>query len=168
MNAKIFQTIIDQVWSLLPRFCDLPKDLRSAFDEGFATKLSDLMFANVELRTPVCHAWRVLVQSNIAYRDGESSEDLLLQQEIPREEAAKNIEYLSSIASNILTVLFNVFTYTMPESRGFVLETIEAYLQIIPSQELAATFDKVCAMLKNALDEEAQNAKTTIPGRILV
>lgn len=52
MNAKIFQTIIDQVWSLLPRFCDLPKDLRSAFDEGFATKLSDLMFANVELRTP--------------------------------------------------------------------------------------------------------------------
>ncbi|CCG25154.1 Rrp12 protein [Candida orthopsilosis Co 90-125] len=159
MNAKIFQTIIDQVWSLLPRFCDLPKDLRSAFDESFATKLSDLMFANVELRTPVCHAWRVLVQSNVAYRNGESSEDLLLQQEIPREEAAKNIEYLSSIASNILTVLFNVFTYTMPESRGFVLETIEAYLQIVPSQELAATFDKVCAMLKSALDEEAQNAK---------
>ncbi|KAG5417902.1 RRP12 [Candida metapsilosis] len=159
MNAKIFQTIIDQVWSLLPRFCDLPKDLRTAFDEAFATKLSDLMFANVELRTPICHAWRVLVSSNVVYRDGVATEDLLLQQELPRSEAAKNVEYLSSIASNILTVLFNVFTYTMPESRGFVLETIEAYLQIVPPQELAATFDKVCAMLKSALDEEAQGSK---------
>ncbi|CAK9685081.1 ribosomal RNA-processing protein [Candida parapsilosis] len=161
MNAKVFQTIIDQVWSLLPRFCDLPKDLRLAFDESFATKLSDLMFANVDLRTPICHAWRLLVQTNIAYRDGGESEDLLLQQDFPRFEATKSIEYLSSMASNILTVLFNVFTYTMPESRGFVLETIEAYLQIVPPQELAATFDKVCAMLKNALDEEeAQKAKT--------
>ncbi|KAI5958155.1 RRP12 [Candida margitis] len=160
MNVKIFQTIIDQVWSLLPRFCDLPRDLRTAFDESFATRLSDLMFANVELRTPVCHAWRLLVQSNVGYRDGELDEDLLLQQELPREEAGKNIEYLSSIASNILTVLFNVFTYTMPESRGFVLETIEAYLQVIPPQELATTFDKVCAMLKNALDEESRNARS--------
>ncbi|KAI5955976.1 RRP12 [Candida theae] len=159
MNAKIFQTIIDQVWSLLPRFCDLPRDLTTAFDEPFATKLSDLMFANVELRTPICNAWRALVQSNVSYRDAASSEDLLLQQEFPKTDAEKNITYLSSIASNILTVLFNVFTYTMPESRGFVLETVEAYLQIVPPQELAATFDKVCGMLKNALDEEAQSSK---------
>ena len=47
INSKIFQTIVDQIWSLLPHFCDLPKDLTSAFDETFATKLSDLMFAKL-------------------------------------------------------------------------------------------------------------------------
>ncbi|KAI5950128.1 RRP12 [Candida jiufengensis] len=163
MNVKIFQTIIDQIWSLLPRFCDLPKDLSIAFDESFATKLSDLMFAKVELRTSICHAWRMLVESNILYRDGFYDDNLLLQQEYPKEEAIKNLEYLSSIASNILTVLFNVFTYTMPESRGFVLETIEAYLKIISPQELASTFDKVCGMLKTALDEETQTTKKSQP-----
>ncbi|KAI5960829.1 RRP12 [Candida pseudojiufengensis] len=157
MNNKIFQTIIDQIWSLLPKFCDLPGDLITAFDETFATKLSDLMFAKVELRTFICHAWRTLVESNIAYRDGAFDDDLLLQQEYPKEKAVKAIEYLSSISSNILTVLFNVFTYTMTESRGFVLETIEAYLKITPPEELSSTFDKVCGMLKNALDEEAED-----------
>ncbi|CAK9441954.1 uncharacterized protein LODBEIA_P57800 [Lodderomyces beijingensis] len=161
MNNKIFQTIIDQVWSLLPRFSDLPKDLRSAFDEEFATKLADLMFAKVELRTPICHAWRNLVESNLSYRDGAPSDDstssslLLLQQEFPVQESAKNIEYLASIASNILTVLFNIFSYTLPESRGFVLETIEVFLKIVPTAELATTFDKVCGMLKNAMDNDS-------------
>ena len=50
MHVKILQTIIDQVWSLLPHFCDLPKDMRSSFDDSFAATLSDLMYANVELR----------------------------------------------------------------------------------------------------------------------
>ncbi|WLF81191.1 pre-rRNA processing protein [Lodderomyces elongisporus] len=158
INNKIFQTIIDQIWSLLPKFCDLPKDLRSAFDEAFATQLADLMFAKVELRTFICHAWRTLVESNLAYRDGKLEQPnlLLLQQEFPQQAASTNIEYLSTIASNILTVLFNVFSYTMPESRGFVLETIEAYLRIVPAPELSQTFDKVCGMLKSAMDEDLQ------------
>ena len=70
-----------------------------------------------------------------------------------------------------MTVLFNVFTYTVADSRGFVLETIETYLNIIPKDELATTFDKVCGMLKQAMDEEAgqtsqqqqQQSKTDIP-----
>ncbi|RCK65716.1 Ribosomal RNA-processing protein 12 [Candida viswanathii] len=167
MNNKIFQTIIDQIWSLLPHFCDLPEDLVSAFDEAFATQLSDLMFANVELRVPICHAWRLLVESNVAYKDGALDDDLLIQQEFPKSEAEKNIEYLGSIASNILTVLFNVFTYTMADSRGFVLETIEIYLNIVPKDELAATFDKVCGLLKQAMDDEGtdvpQQSKTEVP-----
>ncbi|KAI3404779.2 RRP12 [Candida oxycetoniae] len=198
MNNKIFQTIIDQVWSLLPRFCDLPRDLISAFDEKFATELADLMFAQVDLRPFICHAWKMLVTSNLSYRDGVSSsvssfnanddnnnnsnknsndnndnndnkDDVFLllhQQEFPREEAAKNIEYLKSIASNILTVLFNVFSYTMPESRGFVLEAIEAYLQILPVPEIASTFDKVCGMLKTALDEEEEKKKKESSGAL--
>ncbi|KAG7665010.1 RRP12 [[Candida] subhashii] len=158
MNVKIFQTIIDQIWSLLPHFCDLPKDLITAFDDEFAARLSDLMYAKVELRGTICHALRLLAESNIVYSEGAMNDDLLMLQEFPIAESEKNLEYLQSKTSNILSVLFNVFSSTLPESRGFVLETIDVYLQIAPKDELAGTFDKVCGLLRNAMDEEAKQA----------
>lgn len=162
MNNKIFQTIIDQIWSLLPHFCDLPKDLRTSFDEKFATYLSNLMYSKVELRQPICHALRLLVESNLAYSEGAMSDDLLIQEQFPIAEAKTNIEYLGSIASNLLSVLFNVFSSTSTDSRNFVLETIDAYLQVISKEDLENTFNKVCGLLKNAMDEEStQTSKKT-------
>ena len=159
MNNKIFQTIIDQIWSLLPHFCDLPKDLRVAFDEEFATYLSNLMYSNVGLRGTICHGLRLLVESNLAYSEGVLADDLLMQEEFAVSEAKSNLEYLASIASNLLSVLFNVFSSTAPDSRHFVLETIDAYLQIIPKDDLENTFNKVCGLLKNAMEEEAGSTK---------
>ncbi|ODV82105.1 putative ribosome export protein [Suhomyces tanzawaensis NRRL Y-17324] len=159
VHNKIFQTIIDQIWSLLPRFADLPVDLRDAFDDKFAAQLSELMYSNVELRTPICNALRVLVESNLKYIESEER-DLFVEQEFPVSEAQKNIEYLASKASNVLSVLFNVFSSTLPDSRGFVLETIDVFLRIIPKPDLEVTFNKVCGLLKQAMDDEASsNAK---------
>lgn len=155
IHSKIFQTIVDQVWSLLPHFCDLPKDLTVSFDDKFAAQLSDLMYSKVELRVPVCHALKLLVESNLAYSEGALADDLLIQEELTIEQSKKNLEYLGTKAGNILSVLFNVFSSTVPGSRNFVLETIDAYLQIVPKSDLEATFNKVCGLLKNAMDEEA-------------
>ncbi|CDK25930.1 unnamed protein product [Kuraishia capsulata CBS 1993] len=155
MHIKIFQTIIDQVWSLLPHFCDLPLDLRSSFTDEFAAKLSGLLYEKVELRVTICHSLKLLVESNLAYADGALTDDLMMQQQFPESEAKKNVKYLAAKASKILSVLFNVFTQTAASSRGYVLETIDAYLQITPKDELEATFNKVCGILKNAMDEEA-------------
>lgn len=156
VHVKIFQTIVDQIWSLLPHFCDLPKDLVESFDDSFAAQLTDLMYSNVESRVTMCHALRLLVESNKAYSEGVLADDLLLQQEFPIEKAQSNMEYLSTKAVNILSVLFNVFSSTAPESRGFVLETIDTYLQIVSKEELQTTFNKVSGLLKNAMDEEQQ------------
>lgn len=157
MHIKIFQTIVDQIWSILPPFCDLPKDLITSFDDSFAANLSDLMYARVELRVPICHALRLLVESNIAYSEGAVADDLLIQEQISIESSKKHLEYLSTKASNMLSVLFNVFSSTVPESRGFILETINSYLQIISKNDLEVTFNKVCGLLKNSLDQEAEN-----------
>lgn len=158
MHIKIFQTISGQIWSLLPHFCDLPKDLRTSFDDSFASSLSDTMYANVELRIPICHALKLLAESNIAYSEGALADDLLIQEEFSIAESKANLEYLASKASNVLSVLFNVFTSTIPESRGFILDTIDTYLQIIPKSDLENTFDKVCGLLKNSMDEEASQS----------
>lgn len=159
MNVKIFQTILDQVWSLLPHFCDLPKDLATAFTDEFASSLADLLYSNVDLRVTICHALRLLVESNLAYSQGALADDLLTQEEMPISQAQQNLEYLSSKASNLLSVLFNVFSSTLPDSRGFVLETIDTYLQIIPKSDLETTFDKVCGLLKKAMDDEAEETE---------
>lgn len=160
VHAKVFQTIIDQIWSILPHFCDLPKDLQQAFDDNFAAQLTDLMYSKVELRTTICHALRAMAESYLAYSNEVLVDDLLMQQELTIDQAKNNLQYLSTKASNILSVLFNVFSSTAPDSRGFILETIDTYLQIIPSQELENTFNKVCGILKNALDEESNEQKS--------
>lgn len=167
MHVKIFKTIVDQVWSLLPHFCDLPRDLPAAFTDDFAATLADLLYLNVDVRVNVCHALRLLVESNLAYSQGALSDDKLMTQEFSLADASSNIEFLSSKAANILSVLFNVFSSTMPDARGYVLETIDTYLQIVPKSDLESTFDKVCGLLKKALDDEAgsapQPAKNALP-----
>lgn len=157
MHVKIFQTIVDQIWSLLPPFCDLPKDLTGAFDDSFAASLADFLYSRVELRVPICHGLRLLVESNLAYADGAVADDLLIQEQITIADAKKNLEYLSLKAANILSVLFNVFSSTPAETRSFVSETIDVYLQIISKTDLENTFNKVSVLLKNALDDEAKN-----------
>lgn len=155
VTAKIFQTIVDQIWSLLPHFADLPSDLQEAFTDDFAQKLAGLLYSNPELRVNICHALRLLVESNVTVASGALSADQIMSQQFTIAQAQSNVQYLSAKASNILAVLFNVFSQTAPESRGFVLETIDAYLSISTPEDLEATFNKVSVLLKNAFDEEA-------------
>lgn len=170
MHVKIFQTIVDQIWSLLPHFCDLPTDLRTAFSDEFAASLADLLYSKVELRMNICHALRLLVESNFAYSEGALADDELMLQEFPIEQARENVAYLAQKSSNVLSVLFNVFSSTMPDSRGYVLETIDKYLQVIPDADLKLTFNKVCGLLKNALEEESgeEAPKKDAPPRLSV
>lgn len=157
VQLKVFQTVVDQIWSTLPRFCELPSDLRDSFTDGFASELASLLYGKVELRPTICHALKVLVQSNSLYVSGSYADDVLLQQQFPVQEAQKNLEYLSSKSANLLAVLFNIFTQTAPNARGHILETIDAYLKITASEDLAKTFDNICGLLKNAFDEEGKN-----------
>ncbi|KAH3672848.1 hypothetical protein WICMUC_004070 [Wickerhamomyces mucosus] len=164
VHYKIFETIVDQIWSLLPHFSDLPSDLQKSFTDKFAQDLSSLLYSNVELRVNICHALRLLVESNVTYASGALNDDKLLTQTFPISESQSNIEYLSSKSSNILAVLFNVFSQTVPESRNFVLETIDAYLSITKPEDLQNTFNKVSVLLKNAFDEEDKQTKPLAKG----
>lgn len=164
MKCKVFQTVIDQIWSLLPAFCTLPTDLETAFSDEFASYLADLLYKQVNLRTLICKGLKNVVESNMAIA---SEEDLYVLSVISAEQAEKNIAYLASKSSNILSVLFNVFSSTMPDSRGFILETIDTYLRIVPSDDLEVSFNKVCSLLKNALDDEKTSKPSKDAGPVL-
>lgn len=137
METKIFETLVQQIWSTLPGYCDLPLDLTEAFDQSFAEMLANLLYSQADLRTDVCRALQNLVDGNKAIVELEGDDDLVTQARISKPDAKKNLEYLSGFASNMLAVLFNVYSQTLPQYRGTILRTINAYLSIIPS--------KVCA-----------------------
>jgi len=80
MEIKIFETIIQQIWALLPGYCNLPRDLTQAFDQSFAELLANLLYKQTELRADVCRALQTLVESNQEIIALETPEkDLLLR-----------------------------------------------------------------------------------------
>ncbi len=135
MEIKIFETLVQQIWALLPGYCNLPLDVTTAFDQAFAEMLANLLYKQTELRTNVCKALQLLVESNQAIVSSELAEqDLLLQYRTTKSDATRNINHLSTFAGNLLAVLFNVYSQTLPQYRGYILQCINAYLSITPEQ----------------------------------
>lgn len=132
VEMKIFETLVQQTWSILPGYCELPLDLVEGFDQSFAELLSNVLYKQTDLRTDICRALQNLVESNQAILSLEAEEDdLILQRRITKEAAKKNLAHLAGFASNLLAVLFNVYSQTLPHYRGYILQCINAYLSII-------------------------------------
>lgn len=137
VEVKIFETIIQQIWSILPGYCELPLDLESGFDQSFAELLSNVLYKQVELRVDICRALQNLVESNqaiVEVETGVEGENLVLQRRITKAAASKNLAHLASFASNLLAVLFNVYSQTLPHYRGYILQCVNAYLSIAPKK----------------------------------
>ena len=135
MEIKIFETLVQQIWALLPGYCDLALDVTESFDQGFAELLSNLLYKQTELRVDVCRALQALVESNQAVLAiGSEEKDVLLQHRVSKTVARKNLDYLAGFAGNLLAVLFNVYSQTLPQYRGYILQCINAYLSITPEQ----------------------------------
>jgi ribosomal RNA-processing protein 12 len=141
MEIKVFETVVQQIWSILPGYCDLPLDLVESFDQSFAEMLANLLYGQADLRTDICRALQHLVDSNkaIVELDAEQ-EDLVAQARVSREQAKKNLEHLASFSGNMLAVLFNVYSQTLPQYRGTILRTINAYLSIVPEKVGSSNF----------------------------
>lgn len=135
MEIKIFETLVQQIWALLPGYCNLPLDLSTAFDQSFAEMLANLLYKQTELRVDVCKALQMLVQSNQEVVKVEASEqEIHLKRRTTKGDAQKNLDHLSSYAGNLLAVLFNVYSQTLPQYRGYILQCINAYLSITPEK----------------------------------
>ncbi|KAF2130784.1 NUC173-domain-containing protein [Dothidotthia symphoricarpi CBS 119687] len=153
MEIKVFETVVQQIWSILPGYCDLPLDLVEAFDQTFCEMLANLLYGQADLRTDICRGLQNLVDSNKVIVELDGIEDLVAQARISKADAKKNLEHLGGFASNMLAVLFNVYSQTLPQYRGTILRTINAYLSITPEKELMETFERVATSLEVSVPE---------------
>ncbi|CAK4033566.1 Ribosomal RNA-processing 12 [Lecanosticta acicola] len=153
MEIKIFETIVGQIWSCLPGYCELPVDLKEAFDQTFAEMLSNLLYQQPQMRSDICKALQNLVDTNKSIAELEGDEELIKQGRVSKDDAQKNLQHLAGFAGNLLAVLFNVYSQTLPHNRGNLLQCINAYLSITPEGELLETFQRVATMLEGSLAE---------------
>ncbi|NXN23854.1 RRP12 protein, partial [Nycticryphes semicollaris] len=130
VEAKIYDTLQWQVWTLLPGFCTHPTDVLGSF-KGLARTLGMAISERPDLRTPVCQALRTLIHKGCK-TDAERAE-------------------VGRFAKNFLPILFNV--YSQPEEDGgnsaqrrSVLDTVRAYLTITDAQ-------MVCGFLQKASEK---------------
>lgn len=158
-ETNALEMIIRQVWSILPGYCTAPLDLRETFDRPFAELLSNRLYEQSDLRPDICRALQLLVESNQAVLSTElnqdGQEDLLLQRRITKADAQENIALLASFAPNLLLVLFNTYSKTLPQYRGYILNSINAYLSITPLRALVETFAKVTSLLEGSIQESS-------------
>lgn len=151
-DTKVFEAVVQQVWATFPGYCDLPLDLSDALDQSLAELVSNLLYKQTELRVELCRGLQNLVESNQALIASDLTDDVLLvERRMQRSDAEKNLAHLATFASNILAVLFNVYSQTLPQSRSYILQCINSYLSITPEKDLVDTFERVSSMLANEL-----------------
>lgn len=145
MEIKIFETLVQQIWALLPGYCTFPLDVVAAFDRSLAEQVSSILYTQVDFRPDVCRALQLLVETNQVVVDGPADDDddddddgstkeERLLRRITAAEARRNLDHLASFAGNLLAVLFNVYGQTLPHHRGYILQCINAYLSITPEK----------------------------------
>ncbi|KAF1991412.1 NUC173-domain-containing protein [Aulographum hederae CBS 113979] len=158
LEIKLYETVISQIWSIFPGYCDLPLDLTTAVDQSLCELLVTLLYDQPELRAFICRGLRNLVETNQVVAESEAEADEIILHRVTPDQAKANLAYLGKFASNMLAALFNVYTQTLPRHRGLILQCISAYLVVTTDQDRMDTFDRVSKALETTLAEEkAQN-----------
>ncbi|XP_060624215.2 RRP12-like protein [Anolis sagrei] len=131
LEAKIYDTLQWQMWTLLPGFCSSPTDVVPSF-KGLARTLGMAISDRSDLRPIICQALRRLINKGC-------------QTEAERAEVGR-------FAKNFLPILFNVYSQEdnakeSPVNRRAVLDTIRAYLTVTESQMVHTFLEKASEKL---------------------
>ncbi|KDQ21665.1 hypothetical protein BOTBODRAFT_26095 [Botryobasidium botryosum FD-172 SS1] len=172
IEAKVWESCIDQVWSCLKGYCDLCIDLREAFTIPFARLITQLLYTQPTLRTPILVGLRTLLRTNKSLSTSSAPPaELISSFGIDQEEARKNIDFLASLAGNLLAVLFNVFGNVGVDGRSLVGEVVSEWLGIAREKDIEGTYTKLTTHLIQSLASpvppQASTLVTPVPHTML-
>lgn len=137
LEAKVYQTLQLQIWTMLPGFCTCPVDLLASF-KGIARTLGTAINEQPDLRLTMCQALRTIIHKSCS----------------TEEERAE----VGRFSKNFLPILFNVYSLqpAAGESgtyRMAVLDTIKVYLTFTETQ-------MTCTLLQKATDRLSSTETT--------
>ncbi|XP_013887776.1 RRP12-like protein [Austrofundulus limnaeus] len=138
LEAKVYEMLQLQIWTMLPGFCTCPVDLMVSF-KGVARTLGMAINERSDLRLTVCQALRTLINKSCS----------------TEEEKAE----LGRFSKNFLPILFNLYNQKPAEGesgtyRMAVLETIKVYLTVTETQLICTFLQKASDMLASAESTE--------------
>ncbi|CCG80651.1 Putative uncharacterized protein [Taphrina deformans PYCC 5710] len=162
VDNKIFKTVIDQIWTSLPGFCDLPLDLPTALTTDVAEIFANVLYKQPDLRSTICNALQNLCLKPQQLIDCELSDaELTTAYQYNREKAKTSLKHMHQFAPNFIAVLFNVYAQTLPQYRNNILETIKGFLTIASPKDIQDSFAKVLTTLAENLDAPASGANSS-------
>ncbi|XP_058507007.1 RRP12-like protein isoform X2 [Solea solea] len=130
LEAKVYQTLQLQIWTMLPGFCTCPVDLLASF-KGIARTLGMAINEQPDLRLTVCQALRTIINKSCSTEE-------------------EKVE-VGRFSKNFLPIFFNV--YSQPPAAGesgtyrmAVLDTIKVYLAVTETP-------MTCTFLQKATDK---------------
>lgn len=152
MEAKVWETLVAQIWALLPGYCEYPVDLVTEFDAPFLALLANVIYSQPTLRPSIFKALSTLLTTTSTLAASTSPPDLLRAQfGLTPAEGRTALAHLQSLASSLLGVAFNVYGQ-LPRGEGaYILTTVGEWLAVLPEPELVATYDRVESLLVAAL-----------------
>ncbi|KAM7385637.1 hypothetical protein PAMP_001711 [Pampus punctatissimus] len=138
LEAKVYQTLQLQIWTMLPGFCTCPVDLLVSF-KGIARTLGMAINERPDLRLIVCQALRTIINKSCS----------------TEEEKAE----VGRFSKNFLPILFNVYSQqpAAGESgtyRMAVLDTIKVYLTVTETQMINTFLQKATERLNSTESNE--------------
>ncbi|KAM4033364.1 RRP12-like protein [Anomaloglossus baeobatrachus] len=138
LEAKIYETLQWQIWTMLPGFCIKPTDVAACF-KNIAKTLGMIILDRPDLRLTACQGLRTLINKGC-------------------ESEADKAE-VSRLAKNYLPILFNVYIKAPAPGEGAtqkfpVMETIRAYLTLTDQQLVCDLLSKASAKVQEKTDAE--------------
>ncbi|XP_068597259.1 RRP12-like protein [Brachionichthys hirsutus] len=131
LEAKVYQTLQLQIWTMLPGFCTCPVDLLSSF-KGVARTLGMAINERPDLRLAVCQALRTVITKGCS--------------------SAEEKAELGRFSKNFLPIFFNVYSLQPPagESSAYrmaILDTIKVYLTVTETEMVHTLLHKAVERL---------------------
>ncbi|KAA1079196.1 hypothetical protein PGT21_003456 [Puccinia graminis f. sp. tritici] len=173
LQLKIYDTLIEQIWRLLPGYSDLPWDLELAFNRSFAELLTQVIYSQPSLRPPIFNSLKVLIDKTL----------VLTKRSIPNNtdkinefgfDPHSHLNHLRSFAPNFLSVLFNVYNSSYDTSnssqdqqpsvnsnRGYMVDCMRSLLEIISEKELNESYQKIKNLLDQSIKSKSPSTVTT-------
>ena len=152
MEAKVWETLVSQIWALLSGYCEVPTDLVEAFDLEFVSLLANVLYTQPTLRSSIFKSLSTLLASATSLASSTSPPELLVAQfGITPLDGQRYLNHLKSMTTNILGVSFNVYGKLARGEGAFVLECVGNWMGALPSSEVEATYSRIEGLLIQAL-----------------
>lgn len=152
MEAKVWETLVGQIWALLSGYCEVPTDLVEAFDNDFVSLLANVLYTQPGLRPSIFKSLSTLLASASSLASSTSPPELLVAQfGITPADGQRYLAHLRSMTSNILGVSFNVYGKLARGEGAYVLECVGNWMGALPEKDVEATYSRIEGLLVQAL-----------------
>ncbi|KAG8898606.1 hypothetical protein FRB99_007332 [Tulasnella sp. 403] len=132
--------------------------VEQAFTPKFAQMLTNVLYSQPTLRSPILNGLRALLQTTKSLAKGTTpAEQMVSTFGITPEQASKSLSLLKRMAGEMLAALFNLYSSMPTDSRSMVGDVISDWLSVAEPAEILTTYTKVLTLLKDNLPKASKS-----------